>query len=190
MPTITFAPDQDIYDKDGVLIQAKQAYDEWKNNPDFAVKQALKYQYRYERYPMMLYRAAECPFLNNKVVTYLPEPRISSFKEQDAYMQALNQVNEWNREITITVKNEAEEQKALEMGFREKQQDAIAYAESKLDSIAERAANLEWQVSRMSEKAQTEAQSHIKSAEAHVIDIPEAPLVKRRGRPRKEVPAS
>jgi hypothetical protein len=133
--------------------------------PDGAMAQEMaKWEkpYHYEPYPRMLYKAA---------------------RREDGVVMVLDPQNEqWSAQNYRTVKDEREEQKLLEMGWRGSPQEALDLFEAKERAIGNETANRHYHDSKMSPAAQAEAAEADRSTHRHVPEVP----AKRRGRPRKQ----
>src|SRR5262245_37098314 len=103
-----------------ILEVAEQRYKEW----DMSLAHLARHQKPYvpgntpfQKYPMVLYRAQVRH--TGERASILPEPRENYFKEHGQFSVALTDVLNWNRDCTTTVGNDAEYQRAMEMGYRE-----------------------------------------------------------------------
>lgn len=138
--------------------------------------------YVYRPYPRMLYRASE---VNGKPLCLAVTPNSREFTDMAEYLRALNDADAFNRECQTTVKNAEEEQKAKENGYRNSPQEAVEYLWNRDRETARGAAERNYADRNMSEPAKREAEKKIQDAGEHLAAIPEEPVKKRRGRPRK-----
>lgn len=118
--------------------------------------------YRFEPYPKMLYRAQRTASGKWSV----GDPMDESF----------------TRSCQLIVRDEVEERRANDNGWRETQGEALAYQKSLDDEIARAAAEEAYRVSKMGKKAQAEAAAADAETMDHVAEVPEK---RRPGRPRK-----
>jgi hypothetical protein len=138
----------------------------WERKPDWTPEK--------NPYPRMLYMARQ-----------RPDGRYSVGEVEDrlcgGYAGAAVQ---FSASCQVTVKNETEEQKYMEMGYRRKQEEALERFEAKQESISDLAAERAYLEARMSNLAQAEAAEADKAAGLkHLAEVPEKPLVKRGRKP-------
>lgn len=142
-------------------------------NPDseLAIEQAKwNKPYRYEPFPRMLYLAHE--HANGKV--QCGDPRVAmGDQEAEAFTRRCQRI----------VRSEQEMGLAIENGWRESPDDAIALVEGAKRDVSTAAAERHFADQRLSPKARAEAAEVDAATDAHVADVP-APK-RRRGRPSK-----
>lgn len=88
--------------------------------------------------------------------------------------------------IHVIVANEREETEQRDRGYHPRQEDALEAAEKSDLQIAVAAAELNARVKRMGEQARREAAATIDTAGEHIGEVPETPVRKKPGRPRKQ----
>jgi hypothetical protein len=138
--------------------------------------------YVFRPYPRMLYKAFERNG-QMKCLDSLPEPTILWTAEQ--YNQACLLTETFNAKCTRTVGSEDEQHKAEAEGWRLTPQDALAYAESLQQDIAQAAAEAAYSAQRMSDAAQAELKQAEAETHRHVVDV--KPPRKKPGRKPKGV---
>lgn len=145
-------------------------------------------------YPKMLYRARRLPG-NGKWATGMDEPKSSDFWDDpkgvawNGAMEAALAFNASCRRIVNSPEEEAREKNSNE-GWRESIQEAMAFQQDRVRAEGNEAAERNYRDRNMSEAAKAEAAAFEESNFGHQPVIPEAPLAKRRGRPRKVQPVS
>lgn len=92
----------------------------------------------------------------------------------------------WSMQNCLTVGNRDEEERAVREGWRLGPKEAIDHANALEDAISRAAAERAMADRRMSEKAQREAAEADSQTADHLPEIPEAPVRRGPGRPRKE----
>jgi hypothetical protein len=133
-------------------------------SPESAIaKELAKWNgpYAHQPFPRMVYRAMRTD--DGSVVVTHPEPAVAS-------------------QCQLTVKDQAELQRALESGWREHPDEAKALLESRRRKVADEAAHRAWDDRNMSDAAKAEAAQA--EAAAGIDHVPEV-KAKRRGRARK-----
>lgn len=141
-------------------------------------KELLKWEkpYRFEKYPLMVYRARRRP------------DGIVSVGEGDdaAFGGKMGAAETWTNGCQMIVRSEQEHQKAKENGWRDTQAEAIEAFEAKERKLGQAAAERAYEDRNMSEAAKAE----VEAAESQTVEhLPEVPEKRRRGRPRKNVAA-
>lgn len=133
-------------------------------------------------YPMMLFRARKCPDGVIRVFESIPEfSRV--FIDEAQYQRVKADSVAFNNGAVKQVENEEEHRKALENGWSNSQEEAIALQWKHEHAMQEEAARTAFQTRKMSDKAQAEAAAYAASTPEVVAEVPEA---RKRGRPRKE----
>lgn len=128
--------------------------------------------YVFEPFPKMLYKASKRP----DGVYSVGESEDSVFGGRDRAAE------EFTKRCQRIVKNEREEQAALEQGWRATQGEAMELLKVKEEYISTAAAHRLYEDRNLGEKAQREAAEADAATPEHLPAIPEK---KRRGRPRK-----
>lgn len=129
-----------------------------------------------EMYPAMLYKANKRP--DGKYTVIEVDDRFFSGHPGSA--------EAWSRANYITVRDESEERRKLNEGWRKSPGEAMEYAERFEREMARAAAERAYADRNMSDAAKSEAAQ----AEAATMEhVPEVPTKRGPGRPRKERPA-
>jgi hypothetical protein len=123
-------------------------------------------------YPRMLYRAQHRPDGRRSVGEVLD----SLFGGQPGAAE------QWSRRCQLTVYNEAEQQKAMESGWRTSPQEAMEYLEAQDNVRSNLTAERHYTDARMSEKAQREASEADQATLKQIPSLPEKPIVRRQKR--------
>lgn len=134
----------------------------------------------YEHYPLMLYKAFRAE--NGKTQCMAPPPLIHDFLTMAEYHRAEAAATAFTNRCQITVRNDAEYERARSEGWRNTPGEAVAHFEALQREIADAAAEEQYRVKRMGERAQTEF-AEANAGDEHVPD-PAAPK-KKPGRPAK-----
>lgn len=136
----------------------------------------------YERFPQMLYKAFRHD--NGQTMCMEPPPLVHMFLSMPEFLRAEAVAKAFTDKCQTTVRNEAEYDRARAEGWRDTSAEAIAHFEAMQREIADAAAEEQFRVRRMGEKARGEFDAAQASTDAHVPDLP-APK-KRPGRPKRE----
>lgn len=129
--------------------------------------------WRYEEFPRLLYKAKK-----------RPDGRVSVAETDDKLFGGNpGAAEQWTRGCYMEVGDEYELQKALELGWRKTQKEALEHFEAKERALGEAAAVRAWEDRNMSEGAKAEAAVVEAETFEHVAEIPRQPI-KRRGRPK------
>lgn len=129
------------------------------------------------KFPMMVYQARRRP---DGVVSVC---EVEDFPNRPGSAEA------FNNSCQLIVRSEAELSDALERGWRMSLDEAKARFEAKECAIAEAAANRAFTDRNMGERAKEEAAKAEAATAEHVAEVPEAPIRRRPGRPRKNAAA-
>lgn len=129
----------------------------------------------YEPFPLMLYKAHRRE--NGKVMCMDMDALYA------ADMNIVAKAEAFNNSCMLVVNSETERDRAVANGWRTSPKDALEYQESLARDIAQAAAETNWSVQRMSEKAQREHAALDAETEDPVADVP-APK-RKPGRPVK-----
>ena len=122
----------------------------------------------FQNYPLMLYKAKK-------------KPEGGPFLCVDPYDESFSTNNQ------LIVGNPEEEERARNQGWKATPQEAIAHAKALEDEIAFAAAERQTADRLLSEKARAEAKAVDDATFEHVAEIPESPIKRSPGRPRKAV---
>lgn len=133
--------------------------------------------YRFQPFPAMLYRAS---VVNGKGVVTLDPPNPLLFERADAYQRAEILVDTQNKANQRIVHSDDERRRAMNEGWRESPQEALALHEEREIAIANAAAEAAFHAQRMTEQAKAEFAHAGGQTDKHVVDV--APM-KKRGRP-------
>lgn len=139
--------------------------------------------YTYRPYPKMLYRAQPHP-ISKQTRCMDVEPDVLQYATVQEYERALNMITRFNTACTRIVMSDDEQRRAMNDGWRESPDLAMAAAEQREIELSTLAAERHYKDRSMSEKAQAEAAEADRSTSAHVVDVVGASK-KTRGRPRK-----
>jgi len=153
------------YEYDGAKVSAES-----KLGKELA-KWERPFDYRPEnnQFPKMLYRAQ-----------HRPDGRRSVGEVLDSlFGGAPGAAENWSRRCQLTVQNDAEMKKALENGWREHPNEALAYLEARDNEKSNLTAERHYADARMSEKAQREAAEVDRTTLKQIPAIPEQPVRKR-----------
>ena len=134
--------------------------------------------YRYREFPKMVFKAQK---INGKPFVMMPDPQRFDYRSRDEFKAAHEQKQRFDSECQRIVKDEREHSRALEDGWRDSPDDAIAFVNDRDDQISRATAEREYADRNVSEAAAAE----IKAAKdavgnEHLPEIPEQPTVKRR----------
>jgi hypothetical protein len=147
--------------------------------------------YQYRPFPKMVYKA---DLWQGKALCLAAAPDPSSFPNPNDFHRVEEQARRFNEKCQRTVMDESELQKALEMGYRESPADAVSWLEAKREGESRGAAERAYADRNMSEPAKAEAKAAAVKAfdeeGSHLPAVPEAPIKRRRGRPRKNPEAA
>lgn len=135
----------------------------------------------YERFPQMLYKAFRDE--NGQVKCMTPPPMAHMYLSMPEFMRAEAIADSFTKKCQITVKSESEYERERANGWRDSAPEAVEYFEAQQREIADAAAEEQFRLRRMSEKAQSEHAAANAETDAHVVEVP-APK-KRPGRPAR-----
>jgi len=174
-PGIVIVPGSNYAKEMAKFEQFPSKYGETPGNP-----------YTYRPFPKMVYKA---DIYQGKVVCMAAPPDPIAFQNPSDCQRAEEHALRFNQKCQRTVNDDRELQIAMETGFRESPAEAITYLEGRMRSEANAAAERNWEDRNMSEKAKVEAAVAVKKAfdeeGSHLPAVPETPIKRRRGRPRK-----
>lgn len=138
----------------------------------------------FEKYPQMLYKAFRDD--TGKAKCMESPPLMHMYLDMPTYMRAESVAKAFTDQCQLTVRSDAEYERARSDGWRDTAGEALEHFEALQREIADAAAEEQFRVRRMSDKAQHEF-SAANAGDAHVPD-PAAPK-KKPGRPAKAVAA-
>lgn len=133
--------------------------------------------YKYRPYPKMLYRADH---YQGAVRCMAAEPNASEYQNSKEYEFHLEQARRFTEKCQITVNDEREHQKAMEAGWRETPDEAVAFLKGRDDARGRAAAERNYADRNMSEAAKAEKKAIEAEAGTHLETIPEQPRQKRK----------
>lgn len=137
----------------------------------------------YERYPLMLYKAFRDE--NGQAKCMEPPPLMHLYLSMPEYLRAEAIAQAFTAKCQLTVRDDAGYERARADGWRDTSADALAYLEAQQREIADAAAEEQFRVRRMSDKAQHEHAAANAATDSHVVEVP-IPR-KKPGRPAKQV---
>lgn len=141
--------------------------------------------YAYRPFPKNLFRALRHPRLG-RLMCLESAPDSRFFASRDEYAAAAAVAEQFSKDCQKEVQDEREYQQAMEAGWRESPGEALEHAEGREKAVSTAAAERHYTDLKMSDGAQREALAQeMAAAPFHLPSVPEAPVVKRRGRPRK-----
>jgi len=177
----------DLYNREpGIVISpGSNAAKEYSKFEQFPSKWTAGYPpgnpYVYRPYPKMLYRAQD---YHGKVCCMAARPDEGEFRDPREYERAVDSAERFTQRCQMIVNDERERSIAMEQGWRESPDDAVAFVKSRNEGIARAAAERNYEVERMSEKARAEMRAAEQANDGRHLEVmPEAK--RRRGRPRK-----
>lgn len=134
--------------------------------------------YRYRPFPKMLFRAER---RGGPIECMAPPPDRYEYRDDRAFQHAEEAARRFTEKCQRIVKDEREYTRAMEEGWRESPQEAIAFCNERENAISREVAHRNYDDRNLSEQAKAE----ITAAELEAGEpLPEIPA-KRRGRPRK-----
>lgn len=142
--------------------------------------------YTYRPYPKMLYKA---DLWQGKPLCLAAAPDPNTFPNPNDFNRVEELARRFNEKCQRTVGDERELQKALEMGYRESPEEAVEWLQARMRSEANAAAERNYADRNMSDAAKAEAAEAVRQTFTeegrHLPSVPEAPIKRRPGRPRK-----
>jgi hypothetical protein len=129
--------------------------------------------YRFEPYPKMLYKAQVRS--NGQAAVMAPPVPLYGWPQPQDYERALLEAEAFTRSCLLTVRDEAEERRAVSDGWRTTAEDALKAHEAREWQIAQAAAERHYTEARMSPQAQAEAARVDDATALHVPEVPETP---------------
>jgi hypothetical protein len=138
--------------------------------------------YRYRPYPKMLYRAEN---YKGKLVCMAAQPDPGEFSNPGEFQRAEESARRFTEKCQTVVNDEREYQRAMESGWRESPDEAVAFLSKRERDVSTATAERNYDDRNMSEPAKREIEAAVQAAGGvHVPEIAEQPK-KRRGRPPK-----
>lgn len=125
--------------------------------------------YAYREYPKMLYKAKVHP-ISGQALCMAPPPDPYAFERPDRYERAVLEAERFTGQCQVIVKNEEEERKLKNDGWRNSPADALARFETQQREIGNAAAERHHADRSMSEKARAEVAAVDASTSEHVPD--------------------
>ena len=136
--------------------------------------------YRYRPFPKMVYRAER---RDGAIKCMESAPDRLEFRGDAAGDRSFSLAEEAARRFTercqLIVKDEAEYQRAMENGYRETPQEAIAFLNAREDARSQEMAHRNWDDRNMSEKARAEIAAAELAAGEPLPEIPESKRARR-----------
>lgn len=141
-------------------------------------------------YPRMLYCAHRNP--SGQWAVSMDPPSRFGFRDENEWDRACQDAQRFTESCQKIVPNEEEHRKARESGegWRDHPKEAMEFREALEKAIGDAAAERNWRDRNMGEKAKAESAAAEAEHFGHLPEIPEQPVVKRRGRPRKNPAAA
>lgn len=134
--------------------------------------------YMFRPFPKMLYRAQ---LWNGKAFCMAPDPRRAEFNDINEYKNKVELARQFNQECQRIVKDDAEMSRAMEDGWRESPDEAVAYLKGREQERADVTAMRQHEDRNMSEMAQREAARAVADAGGeHMPEIPRTPVARRK----------
>lgn len=137
-------------------------------------------------YPKMLYKASRLE--NGKYAVAVQPPQFFGFRDQNEWDRAVQNAMAFNASCQRTVSSESDHTKARADGWRDDPKEALDYQDSLDKLMGQEAAERNFRDKNMGEKALAESLKTEADHFGHLPVIPEQPIVKRRGRPKKVAP--
>jgi hypothetical protein len=128
---------------------------------------------KFEPFPVMVYKAFARD--NGKVMCGDPLAAVGDVKGEA-----------FARQCQLSVKNKEDHDRAIKMGWSTSPDSAIELFEKNQLEISTATAERHYRDQRMSERARAEAFAADEATHAHVPDVPETKVRKKRGRPSKK----
>ena len=136
-------------------------------------------------FPKMVYRAQ---VWKGKIACGAQAADPNVFPNPNDFHREEELARRFTESCQMTVNDERELQRAMENGYREGPAEAVAYLEARQRDQGKAAAERNYQDRNMSEPAKAEAAVAVAEAfdrGEHLAAVPEQPIKRRRGRPRK-----
>lgn len=147
--------------------------------------------YVYREFPRMLYRAE---VYQGRIACGATVADAGEFSNPNEYNRQEESARRFTERCQRIVNDEREMQMAMENGWRKTQAEAVAYLEARQRSQGQAAAERNYQDRNLSDAAKAEAaaaqMTHFQETGQHLEAVPEAPVKRRPGRPRKNAPAA
>ena len=131
--------------------------------------------YVFRPYPKMLYKAQKQTH-TGKVFCMMPPPDITEFDNTALYERACLQVDSFNKRCYIIVHDDEGERRATNDGWRETPSAAMEMHEALEQAISTAAAEANFAVQHMSQRAKDELKVAGDSTHQHVTDVTGVPV--------------
>lgn len=135
----------------------------------------------YEQFPQMLYKAFRDD--SGQVKCMMPPPPMHLYLSMPEYQRAEAIAVQFTLACQKTVRDQREYDREVAAGWRDTPALALAHFEAQQQEIATAAAEEQYRLKRMTERAREEHAAANAETDAHVVEV-EAP--KKRGRPARE----
>lgn len=132
--------------------------------------------YKYRPFPKMVYRAA---LLSGKVMCQVPPPDRYEYRDDRAFLMAEESARRFSEKNTQIVRDEAEYSRAMESGWRETPQEAIAFVEHRENQRSQAIAELNYEDRNLSPAAKAEKAAHVAEVGEPVPEVPESRRARR-----------
>lgn len=141
--------------------------------------------YQYRPFPAMLYRAQRIPPNHvgaGKIAVSCQEPEYYGFRDQNEWDRARESAARFTTSCQRVVEDESQKSRAMEDGWRETPQEAIAHAEARERVVSNETHSRQSADSNMGEKARAEAERFESETFGHQPTIPEKPRSRKGAR--------
>lgn len=166
------------------MIEAE--FEQFPSEATFKVHKQPGNPYQYREYPAMVFRARKDR--SGKFAVGAEIPPEWTFATRDLYDRAKEQAHQFAAGNQRVVKSDAERAAAHREGWRDSPEEALELAQAERTEVSNETAQRHHEERSMSEAARAEAAQFDAENPGHQPVIPEQPI-RRRGRPRKEVPS-
>lgn len=147
--------------------------------------------YVYREYPRMLYRAE---MYQGRIACGASVADAGEFTNPNEYNRQEEAARRFTERCQRVVKDDRELQAAMEDGWRKTQKEAVEYLEARMQAKSQAAAERHYSDRNMSDAAKAAAKAaELKHFDEHgeqLEAVPETPVKRRPGRPRKNAPAA
>ena len=137
--------------------------------------------YKYREFPKMMFKAQK---INGKPFVMMPDPQRFDYRSRDEFKAAHEQKARFDADCQRIVQDDAERSRAIEDGWRDTPDEAIAFVNARDDQVSQATAEREYADRNVSDAAKKEIRAAKDAVgNEHLPEIPEKP-VRRRGRPK------
>ena len=126
--------------------------------------------YRHQEYPKMLYKAER---FRGTLTCQPGEPQPWEYKDERAFKMAIDEVRHFIGKCQLIVKSESEKSRAMETGWREHPDEALAYANKREDQFSQEVAHRNYDDRNLSDAAKAEIREAEAAAGGPVAEITE-----------------